>query len=202
MYDALETGVQRSDMWRYAALYMYGGVYADVDVVAKPRMATLLNSLPDNLNRSGVVFVESLPSPWLIGFIARFLYVTDMVRVPQVPPPTARHRHRRPPLATAPAAHCPPPAHAARRHCRRHPSARHPPARTAPHRTTAVRQCYASAPLPSAHAPPSRPLAPPSRPLAHSPAHSPHPAAHSPHPPAHSPPCMCALRAWWWCAVW
>jgi len=30
-----------------------------------------------------VVFVESLPSPWLIGYLARFLYVTDMVRVPQ-----------------------------------------------------------------------------------------------------------------------
>lgn len=28
VYDALETGVQRSDMWRYAALYLYGGVYA------------------------------------------------------------------------------------------------------------------------------------------------------------------------------
>jgi hypothetical protein len=80
VYDALETGVQRSDMWRYAVLYLYGGVYADVDVVAKPHMADLVN---ENFNRSGVVFVESLPSPWLIGFIARFLYVTDMVRVPQ-----------------------------------------------------------------------------------------------------------------------
>jgi len=80
VYDALETGVQRADMWRYAVLYLYGGVYADVDVLAKPHMADLVN---ENLNRSGVVFVESLPSPWLIGFIARFLYVTDMVRVPQ-----------------------------------------------------------------------------------------------------------------------
>ena len=24
-----------------------------------------------------------MPTPWLIGFFARFLYVTDMVRVPQ-----------------------------------------------------------------------------------------------------------------------
>ena len=83
VYDALETGVQRSDMWRYTALYLYGGVYADKDVEAKPPMATLLNSLSRDLNRSGVVFVESLPSPWLVGFIARFLYVTDMVRLPQ-----------------------------------------------------------------------------------------------------------------------
>ena len=45
VYDALETGVQRSDMWRYTALYLHGGVYADVDVVAKPPMADLLNSL-------------------------------------------------------------------------------------------------------------------------------------------------------------
>ena len=80
VYDALETGVQKADMWRYSALYLYGGVYADVDVVAKPQMVELLNTYP---NRSGIVFVESLPSPWLIGFFARFLYVTDMVRVPQ-----------------------------------------------------------------------------------------------------------------------
>jgi len=80
VYDALETGVQKADMWRYSALYLYGGVYADVDVVAKPQMVELLNAYP---NRSGIVFVESLPSPWLIGFFARFLYVTDMVRVPQ-----------------------------------------------------------------------------------------------------------------------
>ena len=80
VYDALETAVQRSDMWRYAALYLFGGVYADIDVVAEPAMAELLNS---NMNRSGVVFVESLPSPWLIGFIARFFYLTDMVRIPQ-----------------------------------------------------------------------------------------------------------------------
>ena len=64
VYDSLETGVQRSDMWRYTALYLHGGVYADVDVVAKPPMAELLNSLPADLNMSGVVFVESLPSPY------------------------------------------------------------------------------------------------------------------------------------------
>ena len=68
---------------------------SQVDVVAKPPMAELLNSLPADRNMSGVVFVESLPSPWLIGFIARFLYVTDMVG-------PARFRHiRRPKLYTA-----------------------------------------------------------------------------------------------------
>ena len=80
MYDALETGVMRADMWRYTALYLYGGVYADVDIVAKPPIVELVNA---HLNRSGVVFVESLPSPWLLGFFVRFLYLTDMVRVPQ-----------------------------------------------------------------------------------------------------------------------
>ena len=69
----------RADMWRYTALYLYGGVYADVDIVAKP-IVELVNA---HLNRSGVVFVESLPSPWLLGFFVRFLYLTDMVRVPQ-----------------------------------------------------------------------------------------------------------------------
>ena len=54
---------------RYTALYLHGGVYADVDVVAKAPMAELVNSLPADLNMSGVVFVESLPSPWLIGFM-------------------------------------------------------------------------------------------------------------------------------------
>ena len=39
VFDSLETGVQRSDMWRYSALFLYGGVYADTDVVAKPPMA-------------------------------------------------------------------------------------------------------------------------------------------------------------------
>jgi hypothetical protein len=39
VYDGLETGVQRSDMWRYATLWLYGGVYADIDVVAEPPMA-------------------------------------------------------------------------------------------------------------------------------------------------------------------
>ena len=35
----------RADMWRYAVLYLYGGVYADVDVLAKPRMADLVNEV-------------------------------------------------------------------------------------------------------------------------------------------------------------
>ena len=39
-------------------------MYADVDIVAKPPIVELVNA---HLNRSGVVFVESLPSPWLLG---------------------------------------------------------------------------------------------------------------------------------------
>lgn len=32
---------------RYSVLYLYGGVYADVDVVAKPQMVELLNANPN-----------------------------------------------------------------------------------------------------------------------------------------------------------
>ena len=80
-YDALETGVQRSDMWRYAVLFLHGGVYADIDVVARPAMAALLSA--PSANHSAIVFVESLPSPRLVGWAIMQLGLTDMVRIPQ-----------------------------------------------------------------------------------------------------------------------
>lgn len=80
-YDALETGVQRSDMWRYAVLFLHGGVYADIDVVARPAMAALLSA--PSANQSAIVFVESLPSPRLVGWAIMQLGLTDMVRIPQ-----------------------------------------------------------------------------------------------------------------------
>ena len=46
VYDALETSVQRSDMWRYAVLWLDGGVYADVDVYALPHASQLLRCAP------------------------------------------------------------------------------------------------------------------------------------------------------------
>ena len=54
---------------------LHGGVYADVDVVAKPQMVELLNA---NLNCSGIVFVEVGRTSRLIGFSRASL--TDMVR--------------------------------------------------------------------------------------------------------------------------
>ena len=58
-------------------------VYADVDVVAKPQSQSSRGLPPRRPQYVRSCLVESLPSPWLIGFIARFLYLTDMVRLPQ-----------------------------------------------------------------------------------------------------------------------
>lgn len=85
VYDALETNVQRSDMWRYAILWLEGGIYADIDVYAHPPIVALARSSP------GVIFTESLPIfDWLprslarwVGFFALHLGLTDLVRLPQ-----------------------------------------------------------------------------------------------------------------------
>jgi len=85
VYDALETSVQRSDVWRYAILWLDGGVYADIDVYAYPPMKSLVYS------SEAIIFSESLPVfEWLphalsvgIGQFARLLGLTDLVRLPQ-----------------------------------------------------------------------------------------------------------------------
>jgi mannosyltransferase OCH1-like enzyme len=46
-YDALETGVQRSDMWRYTVLYLHGGAYADVDMEAHPPIVDLIHAMAE-----------------------------------------------------------------------------------------------------------------------------------------------------------
>lgn len=87
VYDELETSVQRSDVWRYAILWLEGGVYADIDVVAHPPLAALLFAEQDR----PVVFTESFPLfDWLplavVQRIARWalwLGLTDLVRLPQ-----------------------------------------------------------------------------------------------------------------------
>lgn len=33
LYTSLETGVERSDLWRYTVMCRHGGVYADVDTL-------------------------------------------------------------------------------------------------------------------------------------------------------------------------
>ena len=85
VYDALETNVQRSDVWRYAILWLEGGIYADIDVYAHPPITSLVQSSP------GVIFTESLPLfDWMpsmvargISFVALHLGLTDLVRLPQ-----------------------------------------------------------------------------------------------------------------------
>lgn len=86
-YDSLETPVMRADFWRYARLYLEGGIYADIDVVAKSAIRPLLQRFfCDKCSRIGdeIVFVES---DWFAeGIIATFalwLRMTDMVRLPQ-----------------------------------------------------------------------------------------------------------------------
>ena len=87
VFDSLETSVQRSDMWRYAILWLEGGVYADIDVVAHAPMVELL--LADA--HRPLVFTESLPLfDWLphavvgrVGALAPSLGLTDLVRLPQ-----------------------------------------------------------------------------------------------------------------------
>ena len=86
VYDALETNVQRSDFWRYAVLWLDGGVYADVDVYALPHIVPLVLE-----SAEGVIFSESLPIferiplplSALIGRLALIFGLTDLVRLPQ-----------------------------------------------------------------------------------------------------------------------
>jgi len=86
VYDALETSVQRNDFWRYAILWLRGGVYSDIDVSAYPEIAVLLAS-----TTNPIIFTESLPLfDWLpgslaaaIGWLANRLGFTDLARLPQ-----------------------------------------------------------------------------------------------------------------------
>lgn len=43
VFDRLETPVMKFDFWRYAKLYLDGGVYADVDIEPHPSMTTWMN---------------------------------------------------------------------------------------------------------------------------------------------------------------
>jgi len=87
VYDALETNTQRSDVWRYAILWLDGGIYADIDVVALPPLADLVHSNP----KVGFVFAESLAVfdymprslSTMLCTTFRTLGLTDLVRLPQ-----------------------------------------------------------------------------------------------------------------------
>ena len=87
IFDQLHTSVQRTDMWRYAVMWLDGGVYADVDVIAHSPMTQLVT---EHI-QTGIIFGESLPVfDWLhprlaaaVGLAARAIGLTDLVRLPQ-----------------------------------------------------------------------------------------------------------------------
>lgn len=45
-YDKIENGAFRADLWRYCLLYIHGGVYADIDSVARAGLSGLIR--PDD----------------------------------------------------------------------------------------------------------------------------------------------------------
>lgn len=43
-YYLIENGAFRADLWRYCALYIYGGIYADIDTVCQMSMIALIKN--------------------------------------------------------------------------------------------------------------------------------------------------------------
>ena len=41
-YDSLEHNIERTDMWRYAKLWLDGGLYADSDITPRPRLCATI----------------------------------------------------------------------------------------------------------------------------------------------------------------
>jgi len=50
VYDNLETPVQKADFWRYSKLYLDGGVYSDIEVIALAGMVALIGSMPKEIS--------------------------------------------------------------------------------------------------------------------------------------------------------
>jgi mannosyltransferase OCH1-like enzyme len=42
-YHLLDNGAFKADLWRYCALYTYGGVYADIDMICKRSLSQLID---------------------------------------------------------------------------------------------------------------------------------------------------------------
>jgi mannosyltransferase OCH1-like enzyme len=57
-YDKLPLPVQKADLFRYAAIYFYGGIYADVDTICLAPVHTYIDMNKDHL----VVGVEMTPA--------------------------------------------------------------------------------------------------------------------------------------------
>ena len=78
--DAL-SGVQRSDVARYAILYVFGGIYADLDMEAlKP-----IDALLETTNRSVVLGQEPLAHAALLNDVARTTCNAIMASAPRAP---------------------------------------------------------------------------------------------------------------------
>ena len=76
-YESLNS-VQKADMWRYAVLYMYGGIYADNDVRPLSKMSTFLINCPVSmfvwLENSDICLWQNLKV---------YLHFSTFVRCPQ-----------------------------------------------------------------------------------------------------------------------
>lgn len=85
VYDALETNVQRSDVWRYAILWLEGGIYADIDVVAHAPLAALVRSDRAVVFSESLAVFDYLPLALSRALSRAFLGLglTDLVRLPQ-----------------------------------------------------------------------------------------------------------------------
>ena len=79
MYDALETGVMRADMWRYTALYLYGGVYADLDIQCFKPFAPLLRGVSTLLSyKAGANFSRGASNS-LFGSLSNAVFASELL---------------------------------------------------------------------------------------------------------------------------
>jgi mannosyltransferase OCH1-like enzyme len=63
VYDKLPLPVQKADLFRYAYIFFYGGIYADVDTICKVPMESYVNLEADHM----VVGVEMTPDRYKFG---------------------------------------------------------------------------------------------------------------------------------------
>ena len=76
MYNDLPYGVMRSDVWRIAILYIYGGIYADLDI-------RCLKSLNDYIEKYDLIVSIEYPTEDIGNFCFAFNYcqkITNFLR--------------------------------------------------------------------------------------------------------------------------
>jgi len=79
VYQALESPVQRTDMWRYTKLWLEGGVYSDIDTEARPALAEFLHEHKDSIAMA--LFEEKAAT--ILNRFKRRLGLSSFVRFPQ-----------------------------------------------------------------------------------------------------------------------